>query len=160
MSHKRKTAAGYFPLNPGCFIGILTRVYYSRHITHVFSLLKWETMESKESLIFAIHPLVPSFSGIFYHLPATEKRKKTTRLQQWLILYHWNGPKFFSMRQWCTSSSFHQVISSFLMDRWKGNDFSTILRPRPKTPSPHISLHSKVQGKYRKPMRFLGSKVS
>ena len=26
---------------------------------------------------------------------------------------------------YCHSSSFHQVISSFLMDRWKGNDFST-----------------------------------
>ena len=31
VSHEKKTS--YFPLNPGCLIGILTMVYYNPHIT-------------------------------------------------------------------------------------------------------------------------------
>ena len=110
-------------------------------------------MESKENLIFTIHPLVPSFSGIFYHLPATPK-KKTTRLQQWLILYHWNGPKLKheAMVHIIIFSPSHFVISHGPVE---GKWFFNKIWGRGLT-SPQYLLHSKVHGKYLNLWRFFG----
>ena len=158
---QKKTAAGYFPLNPGCFIGILTLVYYSCHITMVFSLLKWETMESKENLIFTIHPLVPSFSGIFYHLPATEKKQKQPAFNNdWSSIIGMDL-SFAAWGNFCTSSSFHQGISSFLMDRCKGKWFFNHLRRGLKHHPPHIyETTPRFRGNIEKLWDVFRSKVS